>query len=566
MGFFNSFTYNKKKYNQGEATFWSQLDQQLDTKPVVKIEFITREGVAYDITEYYISGANIERVKERAPDEIQAGDFDLVVTNYNDYFSEYKPGSLLYGIVYHGAKIRIWAGFELPDGRTELKIQQVGYIDELHSSEGSEVTFRCRDVIRKIIDEKFHAKPASETPVNSLLNTGNGTCSQINTKPFKTVNEDWTLTCTVAGDNGTAEFSVIGSVSGNVGTAISGTEFSTGNTAGGIKFTINGGSIDWEIGDVITFSTKQYPEWNTVNPGKIIWSVLTGYNWDSGLQENWNNFVFHLDNTKNSSNTAINYQSFEALISEFSSSDALTGCIPYNTPAVNFLETILIVFLGGFFTDGEGRIKVKSSRPSFANAQRNYADAKKIISLDYNRSVTEIINQVSVKYKSTNNWEFSDEDINYDGIYAIEDSESVDQHGNLLFEFELPWYTGSGVHAKDFSNRLINKYAQPPLVIEFTTGLDALISEIGDHITITDEKSGFSELGCEVARTLKVLDGTPKTVEVTARRDQELDFVYGFLGSRVDEGDGLSPQASTFGTASDDDKQFCYLTTGYRMY
>ena len=100
-------------------------------RPFVTVEHIALDGSITDISRYYSSGGNITREKERAPDEIQAGDFDITLFNHDNKFSEYKVGSLFYNTQYHGSKIRISVGFISPSGPTESQIICTGYIDEL---------------------------------------------------------------------------------------------------------------------------------------------------------------------------------------------------------------------------------------------------------------------------------------------------------------------------------------------------------------------------------------------------------------------------------------------------
>lgn len=569
MPAYSSFKYNTKKYNAQGDNFFTFLDKKRDAKPVVRLEFVDRDGVATDISRYYDEGANVERIKERAPDEIQSGDFDLVVFNHDDTFSEYKVGSLLHGIVYHGAKIRIWIGFKLSNGTIEYKLQQVGYIDELRALNDSRVTFRCRDALRRILDEKMNSRTDAETPVPGGANVGDGTCSPIATKPFKTKNETWTLTCTTPGDDSVAQFSVVGSVSGSVGPATSGTEFSTGNGAGGIRFTIRAGDVVWSAGDTITFETFQYPEWTLANPAKIIWGVLTGTNFDTGAAEPWASRVLDLDGTLSSANTELDYDSFASVAAEFGAADFITGYASHEEDVSEFIQTILITFLGAVFTIGDGRIRLQSFQPVFGQDSREFADSKKITNFTYRRAVSEILNSAIVLYKATDVWEFSDEDVNLDGIFSALDQESVDQHGLLVFNngpYELRWFSPSGTHARDFVERLILKYKQPPLVVDFETGSDGIMEQIGNKIKVTDEKAGLTSVTCEISRISKMFDARPLKVAITGRRDGDLELFFGFLGSRVDEGDSMSPQASTFGAATDADKQFCYLTNGYRMY
>ena len=572
---FNTFQYNKIRYGVGGYSLYDELDKLQDTKPLVKVEFIDTSDTITDISSYYHSGGVIERVKERAPDELQAGDFDVVLFNHDNYFSEYRTGSLFYETQYHNAKIRISLGFTLPDGSEEYLPQQTGFIDELVADrmEGL-VTIRCRDVIRRILDEKLHRRPTAEVPTAGSSNTGNGICSTVDTKPFKTVNEDWTLTCTTGGGDGTGEFSVVGSTSGNVGTATSGTEFSTGTGAGGVKFTIKAGGTAWVSGDTFTFSTKQHPEWSAENPGKIIWSVLTGYNWDTNTQENWHDSVFDLDNTQSSSNTDIDYTNFNTVIGTFGASNNITGYVDYEEDPANFLEGILIQFLGAMFTDGDGRVTIRTNTPLFASylGIREYSESKKVSAFGYARSINEVINHIEIKYKATDSWEFSDETVVYDGIYAKEDSSSISKYNKISFVWTSRWFSTDGFHATDLSEKLINKYKEPPLSVNLTTGLDGIVTDVGEFVKVTDTKYGFSGTAGEVSHLVKIFEESPMKIEMTVRRDEDIATNWAFLGSSADEGDGISPQTANYDSATDTDKLFCYLSqTGggdpdYRLF
>jgi len=83
------------------------------------------------------------------------------------------------------------------------------------------------------------------TPAYGAKNTGNGTISGL-AATGATVAQTITLTATSA-----TQFSVVGSVSGNLGTATVGTPF----TSGPLDFTINAGSTAFEAGDTITEPT-----------------------------------------------------------------------------------------------------------------------------------------------------------------------------------------------------------------------------------------------------------------------------------------------------------------------
>ena len=134
------------------AEYLAEMVKLQGTKPLIKVEHIAIDTTVTDISAYYDSGASLTKEKERAPDQIQAGDFDVVLFNHDDYFSEYKASSLFYSTQYHLSKIRLSAGFILPDGTSEYVVMAVGYIDQIiaHESE-SKVTLRCRDVMYFIL-------------------------------------------------------------------------------------------------------------------------------------------------------------------------------------------------------------------------------------------------------------------------------------------------------------------------------------------------------------------------------------------------------------------------------
>lgn len=558
------------------AAFQTEMDRQRGSQPRTKVEHLTKSGTTTDISEYFLSGANLQQVKERAPDEIQAGEFDIELSNQDDKFSEFVSGSLFEDQDYHGDRIRISQGFLLPDGTTEYETQAIGYIDQLTiGPEGSTVILRCRDIMWRIMDQKLHIRPTAEIPVANTANTGNGFVTIVETKPFSTVNQNWTLTCTLGGTDGVATFSVVGSVSGNIGTATSGTEFSDGDAGNGVKFTITAGGTDWVSGDIFTFSTSQYPEWTTVNAGKIIWSILTGYDWDSDTQENFSALVFDFDSTQSTANTDLDYTSFSNLISALDDSGNfnLKGFIPYDTDAVEFLQGIILLFLGSLFVGNDGRIKATTYVPQFdAGTPINFADSSKVTTLGYTRTIDEVINSVSVLYRKSDSYVFSDTEDTLDGFYSKKDSASISIYKEIGVEFQVSWYTSAGTHVTEFSDKLVGKYGAPPLNVEFTTGMDALTTEIGDIITITNTKLGLSALQAEVAAISKSFDIKPTSIRINARRDDQSDTIFGFIGSEANEGDGLSPQSDDYSTASDSDKKFIYFgslaTTSpdYRMF
>jgi hypothetical protein len=543
------------------SAFLSEMSRKRGSAPRTKIEFIDKLGNVTDISEYYLAGAQLSQVRERAPDEIQAGQLDIVLRNDDDTFSEFIDGSLFFELDYHGARIRISEGFLLPDGTTEYEIQGVVFIDELSAGDrASTVTLRCRDLLWRVMDQKLHNRPLSEVPIPDGSNVGDGDLSGLAKMPFVTVNQDWTITCTTGGADGVAQFSVVGSVSGSIGPATSGTEFE--HAGSGIKFTIRRGTVDWVIGDIFTFSLKKCPEWEGLNAGKVIWSILTGYEWDSDTQEDFADLVFDFDHTQSDSNTDLDYESFATAISAIDAIGVfdLKGFAPYDTDAVSFMQSLIVMFLGSLFTGNDGRIKLTTYIPAFTPEYREFSDTSKITSLGYQRSVDEIINYVTVDYKGSDTWPWSNDSPTLDGHFVDFDQDSIDEHERLSQTFSIPWFSPSGNHVQDFASKLINKYKDPPLNIDFVTGLDALLTQIGDRIIVNDSKYGFDGLIGEIIQITKQFDQRPASVAIRVRRDASSNQIFGAIGSEEDEGDGESPQSDDYDTATVGDKAFAYFS------
>jgi len=543
------------------AEFQEEMERKLNSQPKSKIEFIDKSNVVHDITRYFKSGANLKSVRERAPDEIQAGQFDIVLINSDETWSEFKFGSLIYGGDYHGAKIRISQGFVLPDGTEEYHVQGVGYIDALTTDPvNSRVTFRCRDLLWRIMDMKLHVRPPEEIAVAGSSNVGNGYVSAIHKKPFATKDESYTLTCTLGGGDDTAEFSVVGSVSGNIGTAVSGHQFKS--ESAGLQFTIHRGTTVWVVGDVFTFNVFQMPEWEYINAGKIIWSILTGYDWDTDTQLPWAHFVFDYDHTKSSSNVDLDYDSFVDSIGKISLIGLydLKGFITYDADGVTLLQSILLLFLGSIYTGNDGRIKFSTYLPVIGQTYRTFSDKKKITSLSVGRTIDEVINAISVRFQQLDSWPFTDSNAILDGAYATEDLVSISKYKRLGARYDVPWKTTHNLHVQDFAAKIIAKFNAPPINVDFNTGMDALLTEIGDRIIIEDTKVGLGDFLAEVSMVSKSFDTNPTKISMRARRDSELGERFGYIGSEIDEGDGISPQSDDFDTANTTDKEFAYFS------
>lgn len=545
--------------------FLALMDKKQDAPIAFLVELVAPDGTSYDVTEFYLSGGEMSQTKQRAPDEIEAGTFDVVFDNSTNFFCEFDTASIFYGVQYQGSwMVRVSQGFVLPDGSTEYAPQGVGIIDDLISSDAtSQVTIRCSDRMGKVISGELRNVTNLETPVADAANSGDGTISSIETRPFTVASEDWTITCTTPGGDGVGQFSVVGSVSGNVGTATSGTRFSTSANPGGIQFTINAGGSPWASGDKFTFSTAAAPAWTDANPAKILWEMLTGYSWDTNTALPFSAYLLDFDHTQSSANTDLDYDSFSKAVADLDSAGySVTGYATYNQGASEFATSLVLLFLGAMFTGNDGRIRLSTFAPRLVTEQyRAFADTKQTISCGYERALSEIINRVVVNYKSDLDWAFSASPENLGGTYTVEDTDAqAATNGRVIPQtFSVPWYSSGGTAVKAFAQRLIDRYALAPINITFATGHDGLLTQIGDRVSITDAKHRMSVVPGEVSTIERDFESSPRRIKITLRRDLDVSLRWSFLGSSADEGDGISPQNSNWDAASETDRLFAYL-------
>jgi len=517
-----------------------------------------------DVSSYLKSGLCLGAERSRLPDEVAivvAGDMTLIFSNYDDKFTESDAGSIFYGTTYLGYNVDIDAGFHTDDGTTIYVDQAVlKIIDVSLNSDGSECHIVARDILHKVVDFIANMPAQSLVPVAGATNAGNGYMTEVQTKPFVTVNEDWTLTCTTPGGDGVGIFSVVGSVSGALANATSGTEFSDAAT-GGIKFTIYAGGVAWELADAFTFTTRQYPEWTATNPGKIIWALLTGYDYDADTQDDWHDATLELDSTQSSANTDIDYSSFQTAVYNLGTDFNLTGYINYNTNMAEALQDILLHFLGYMYADGDGKIYIRTYKPSFGPATvREFSDIKKITQLRYDRNLDNVVNSCTARYKKTATWAWSGDSETNDGRYTETNTTSIANYGERTYTFDTHWLSQNDNAIQWAVNRVVNKYGTPIIDVEFETGADALQTYLGTIIKVTDTKTGLSNKTLEVYKVNKNFSTKPMNFGIACDDADTLSWNWAFLGSSADEGDGISPQAASYDDATASDKQFCYLS------
>jgi hypothetical protein len=543
-------------------TITTEMIQKIGTRPIIRIK-ITTSGGTTDVSSYFKSCGELSVEKSRTGEQslVSAGDMLFVFSNHDDKFTELDSGSIFYEVTYIGNKISIDFGFKKDDGTTEYESQGVFKIIEVYlSSDNSQCYISARDNIERLNKFILNVPANAAVPVANAANTGNGYVTGIQTKPFGTVTENWTLTCTKIGGASVAEFSVVGSVSGNIGTATSNVEFTTGSK---IKFTIMAGGTAWALGDKFTFSTIQNIEYTSLSPIKIIWSLLTGYDYDTDAAEDWLTKTPQLDHTQSAANTDINFPSFTTAITELGSSFNLTGYIKENGNCSTEISGIITHFLGTIFTDADGKISVNTYTPTFGEASpREFSDSIKITNLKYLRSYNDIVNSCTAKYKKTSSWAWSGEAEVQDGSYTKTNSTSITTYGEKTFTISTNWISVNNAAIQWAVDRIIDKFADPPLILDFVTGTDALQTILGDVIQVTDSKTLLSQKVMEVFSISKDFNAKPTHINIKCSNMLTEGYGWAFLGSSINESDHDWSVASSqdYDTADSFEKQFCYLS------
>ncbi len=522
---------------------------------IPKIEMVL-DDITVDITAYYISGGEFDQEKERDVDEISSGDINFTFSNHNDYFSEYDASSLFYGKTYHNRKIKYSLGIRLPSGVIEYYSQFSATIQNIEiQQESNQVSIYCRDCIYKIVSERLNIYPTGLIPTAGGSNAGNGEVSSIACKPFSTVSETITITFSSA-----SAFSVSGSVSGALGSGTVENLFTaTGNK---IRFLITAGTSAFVSGDTFTLTVTKLPEFTTTNVVKIIWALLTGYDYDTDTILAFSAACLGLDHTKSTANIDLNYTDFVTAIAN-SPDTILTGYVGYNSGAKETIQGLLALCLGAVFADGDGLIDINIYRPSLGATPREFSDALQITKFYYRRDIEKMINSCSGNYRKTNTFEWTDETVDLNGSYSTSDSTSITKYKTKKsFTLDTEWYSTTNPLIYIFG-LILARESNAPLEIELGTGLDGLATKVGDVIVLTETKSCLSNKYVEVMQVKRSLGQDYKEINLRAL-DAPYNANWAFLGSSVDEGDGRGWEvvaSQNYDTANTAQKQFAYLST-----
>lgn len=462
--------------------FKTEIDRKIGGQPKDRVYFypesLEGEATEYiDLTDYYAGLSRISQEKERNRAEIAAGDVQIRMFNTDNYFCDKQSTSLFYGETYYlNRKIELYKGMVLPDGTTEYVKAMTCELIEIEVDVDSKYAyFICQDISKDIIEGNLNVPASNMVPAANSSNTGNGVITDIVTKPFSVVTESWTLTCTTRGGSGEAIFGVVGSVSGNIGNATVGDEFESDSY--GVRFTIYAGDTDFEVGDIFTFSTRQYPEYTSENIVDIIEDVLTDTTYGLGIDS-----------------SRLNSSSFTTAAANVGIGD-VTGYIPFNTNAATFIREMLRLTFGSIWTDENGLINIFIWKPVFGGTSyKEYNRNLKITKFKYKKEMAKLINQITIKYRKQADWAWSNEGQEYDGMYYDEDNTSITRYSKRPYPPDgvlYSWWISEN-DAGWIASRLLDRYSEPWYIVNFETRLDAIEEFVGNYINVKESDSNFT--------------------------------------------------------------------------
>lgn len=160
----------------------------------------------------------------------------------------------------------------------------------------------------------------------------------------------------------------------------------------------------------------------------------------------------------------------------------------------------------------------------------------------YTTDFTMLVNKVRVHYGG-------------DNFYLIDNTETQEVGRYIIVN--NPYVQKYSV-AKDIGDKIITKFGTRddiPIIQVNAHWLPDI--DIGDVVVVVSNLAGLASEYCRINQI--VMDMSQHVTQLVLEKTTDIGgYTWGFLGSSVDEGDGLSPQSDTFAGASTEDKEFAY--------
>lgn len=523
------------------ADFITEMDKKIGSRPIDKVEIVLDTAGTVNITSWLKDISDVDLKRQEGGQtglDLAISDLTLVFDNTTNYFSERQQyqsdgvtaalfwADIQAGNTYHNRLIKLYTGFTLPDGTTEYQIEATMKIVELECvQEDSECTIKCEDILKDLLDTNINEVTDAMTPVAGA-NTGDGVITGLAQLPFAAVDETWAIT--ILAD--VTQFSVVGSVSGAQADGTVDSEYSNAY----IRFTVQSGAVAFVQNDSWTFDVLKLPEFTAMNPLKIAWSLLTGYNYDTAVQEDWYARTLQLDATKTTANTDIDWTLFSTAVGNVQFT--LTGYVPFDMNLATIIAHLIFLTGGSIYGTGDGKIGVTVFYPQIGGTDlREFSESKKITRLKYKSNLLDVYNKVTTYFHERTDWNWSDEEQDLSGTYTIEntDSQTKYQVEPALEIFSL-WIADSET-AKSITDKYLDRFNKPLLQPEFRTRLDALTLNPGDALELTESKANFDNAVFEITRLRKRL--ADKEIIINCRESDFLTVNWAFVGSTADESD-----------------------------
>ena len=191
--------------------------------------------------------------------------------------------------------------------------------------------------------------------------------------------------------------------------------------------------------------------------------------------------------------------------------------------------------------DRFGRVVVKEIAPEFTYNDDVLNLYNYINQLNWDVDLERLVNKIRVHYRG-------------DLYYMIDNTSTMESGRYVIIENK---YVEQYEYARDIASKIETKYGNRDFIQNMTIKCDWLPDiDINDPVIVIGETLGLSYTKVRVNRLVHDFGDFRTTLFVESYDIGNV--TWGFLGSSEDEGDSLSPQATDYDSATDNDKLFAY--------
>lgn len=221
----------------------------------------------------------------------------------------------------------------------------------------------------------------------------------------------------------------------------------------------------WNLSQSVVGTSDAPASWDNVIPSDIVWDLCTCYG--------------GFDNTASSSNTNINYTSFQSWALAYSRDNVTISAQFDGSKVLNACNEVLKLTMSTMWTGGDG--KLNFARFNETSSLDMILTRDDIDQFDIDVDGLSLINNQVVQY------DYKIESNYWAGVSSFADAGSINSYGLYtdIIESEAVWYVDS-ISAGNFSERMVGLYKDPPKQYEIETGLKGLQRDISETVRLVD--------------------------------------------------------------------------------